>query len=139
MGVAHSTLSQIEFGKRKPPHTKKGSQFLDKLKELPGITEEELRALLASKDVPQWLTQNNPSQHEQQLTRNFVAASVPGIRVAMYFDLDPNTVPLEDQKDLTELVRHEVQLNLKGYLRQKEEMAKMGQIEMPLRLTDTDT
>src|SRR5918992_4610281 len=54
LGIDDSTVNRIEAGTRKPP---RDPRFYQKLREVPGFTDNDIARLMSTEDAPPWLAE----------------------------------------------------------------------------------
>ncbi len=121
LGVDESTIARVEVGTRKPPRE---PEFYERLREIPGITEHEIAALLQTDKLATTLAEGllrggwqpkNPNNTDE-MDRRSTLAQGPGLQVNMEVQADPglNDKELETLKEVT---RGIVEMVLKDFVR----------------------
>ncbi len=112
--VDESTIARMEAGTRKPPRS---VGFYEKLRQVPGLTEEEIQTLLQTSDAPRWLVPERGAaeETEQAGIRSRVASVEGGPKIRLIYEPDPTGIKLTDEEleVLKEIVAEDVELFLK--------------------------
>jgi transcriptional regulator with XRE-family HTH domain len=101
LGVDDSTINRIEAGTRKPP---RNPDFYQKLREVPGFTDNDIALLMSTEDSPPWLAEirhrTTPAPISSQ-PRQVIKARY---RVTVTVEVDPTGLSEEEAKPLKEKV-----------------------------------
>lgn len=117
LGVASSTLSRIEGGGRRAP---RAVSFYERLRSIPGITEDDVHTLLSSHDSPYWFIADIESQEEQPEAQ--LVITYGGYRVNLKI---VGSMLGETGDHLQDLLSQVVRVSLKIHLRKRRKMLKI--------------
>jgi transcriptional regulator with XRE-family HTH domain len=103
LGIDDSTVNRIEAGTRKPP---RDPRFYQKLREVPGFTDNDIARLMSTEDAPPWLAEirhgTTPAPISSQ-PRQVVKARYT---VTVTVDVDPIGLSEEEVRQLKEKVNY---------------------------------
>jgi len=103
LGVDDSTINRIEAGTRKPP---RDPRFYQKLREVPGFTEEDIVRLLATENAPPWLAEIRHGATPEPISAHPRQIIKEGYRVTIIVEVDPTGRSEDEVKKSKERVEH---------------------------------
>jgi len=127
LGVDESTVAKLEAGTRKPP---RDVIFYERLRDLPGVTEAEIAALLKTHNAPKWLVAER-GREDIVPAPKFSVAKVGNISAIINLEAPANIFPAEDLDDIREIVRRTVTLTLRNVLRQRGQISPGTNLPQP--------
>jgi len=110
--VDESTIARIESGTRKPP---RDVAFYDRLREIPGLTEDDYNDLIGTDNAPRWLDHNPKAALATQAARTALV-SVGGLHVASQVYADPDVASETDLGVVAKILQAYQPLMLEEFL-----------------------
>lgn len=132
LGVDGSMIARIESGDREPP---KRPEFYARLRDVPGLAEAEVTALMAAEGAPAEAWRDlvdsgaNAAADRSVPRARLGVASHEGIRVALHLEADANELDEDEIDGLRQVMTAEMELFLRQFLRSRQErLERLGKV-----------
>ena len=109
-GIKRSTWKSLVNGQLPPPRT---LDFFERVKQLPGVTEEHIERLLKSSEVPNWtavVSQHLRTGDEKEHRIEIIGEN--GVNVLMAVRMDSKQYSESELSELTGHVRRQIELSV---------------------------